>query len=234
MQLSWAEAVSVCRNVLEMGAWISTIAVAVFAWRALAQVRIAGDALTQARADLQVRSRRESITLATDMVGKFGRDVLPLVNREMLSLVANGIGIQDWKLLNSEFVAGSIADAEGASKWVRDLAANPENSFKVLNIMNELEVFAMPFGAAVADESVAFRPASEAFVQTVKNLAPYYVENRERNPRFTGGRFEYTVDLFKRWQARIEEEKLLGKEERLKLERQKLPRVTPVKPIGTE
>lgn len=223
------------RTWLELAYFVATIAMAIAAWRALTQIRLGKRSLELAQRDLQTRSRREAIMLANDICAKFGQDLVKQSGDVINHLNSKGIGVYLWEMRDAEFTPDSIIRRGEADNWLAPLFADLNAGIEIVKLLNNLEGTAMPFVTCVADEEVAYPVIGRIFMDLVRAHGPYLIALRHSQVPLVGsGRFENTVKLFQQWYARAGTAALDQDAKDLQDRKQKLPKLKPMKPIGTD
>jgi len=69
---------------------------------------------------------------------------------------------------------------------------------EIVTCCNELEAFAIPFAAGVADDDLGFQETAASFCQLVEQLIGMIALLRK-----TGARYESTLVLYERWKSRL-------------------------------
>jgi hypothetical protein len=222
------------RDWFEIAYFVATVLMALAAWVALKHLKIAKATLEQAQRDLQVRSKREAVSLAIELCREYGTDFGKRYEAEMVDLHKNGFVFFRWPMSDLEFAHSSIVNRQEADQWVLQFTKNRALALRAVAILNELEAFALPFAGGVADEEVAYPVIGKLFIDAVLGFAPYLITLRDDKDRnIISGKFPNTVALFRLWYARSGRAELDEKQKQLAAEQNKLPKLEPIKPIGT-
>ena len=112
------------------------------------------------------------------------------------------------------------AKIEAARVWIAKLA--PQTQAKVLDLMNALEIWAMPFACGLADRKTAFEPCASGFCQIAITHYPAIIYQRRMNKERSGP-FQNVVKLFMAWQGEKEVGNLLQAAARWQAEGVALP-----------
>jgi hypothetical protein len=75
----------------------------------------------------------------------------------------------------------------------------PKIEMLLVNYLNSLEAFAIPFVAGVADDELGFKETAMAFCQAVKFLMPALFQLRRKG----AARYESTIKLYDMWNRRF-------------------------------
>ena len=204
--MDWAQLFNKVRDLFEVLSFLSSIILAALGFAIFRQLKfskqsietaqedlkVASDALTTAKDDLQIRIRRESVILAAEQVEKFGKEIIPSAAKVVDRVRAEGIQINEWKLENTLFDTASIKDFEAANKWLRSFK-KPEDVPALIQILNGLESFAIYFVGGAADERVAYPSVSPVFCSLVRQLAPLLVSLRQKKSQIVSRPYQNTV-----------------------------------------
>ncbi|HEV7701747.1 MAG TPA: hypothetical protein VGO43_16060 [Pyrinomonadaceae bacterium] len=201
------------RAVLEVLSFVATIALGIFGFLVLSQLRLAKasldtakETLEAAKADMQTRIEREAVVLAAAQIDILAKEIIPTSSHLVRSLREAGLRDAPWELDDHELKNTSLKEPEKAREWVKDTI---EKKISVVDLMNQLEAFAIYFVGGAADEKVAFSCAAAVFCADVELVAPFLVMVRV-TPRgkFAIGPYENTVALYQLWAARVKKEAL--------------------------
>jgi hypothetical protein len=171
--------------------------------------------------DIETRSQREAISIAIDQATLMRQELFPLY-AEVLQMFATA-KVPMFVKSGSEVSFSEKeeeAKIESAREWIGKLT--PEMQVKVLELMNSLEIWAMPFTYGLADEKKAFEPCSSGFCQIVITLYPTILFQRRANKQHSGP-FQNVVKLFMAWQGQKELSRLLTDAGRWQVEGVALP-----------
>ncbi|HEX9952432.1 MAG TPA: hypothetical protein VGB53_11730 [Rubricoccaceae bacterium] len=229
-------------SVLEAVDHLSSIVVVLVSLAALYQLKLtkdavkasqgslktAADALAVAKSDIEIRSRREAVTLAATLCGTFA-DKLPHLNKSISNITNAGVQIRRWDLNNYNFDSSSILDKTKEADWVSSI---PHDGEDMHDVMNWLESYAIYFDKGAADEQVAYKATGAIFTDFVSKLAPFVIHMRAGTGTYISGPFQSTVNIFRLWTEREEAEAL---ESDIAAKNQKLTRLNPAPrmPLGT-
>lgn len=228
--MDWSNLFHYIRNLLEVlyfisGVILATLGFAVFRQLKLSKVsietaqdnlRVASEALTSAKDDLQIRVKREAVILAAEQVEKFGKSILPNAAETTDKLEGEGIQIKEWKLENNLFNEVTIKDFESANEWLRTL--NSTHVSALIQILNELESFAMYFTGGAADERIAYPSIAPVFCSNVREIAPLLVSLRQKKINIVSGPYQNLITLYDKWASRLRKDELDSQAAKLKAE----------------
>ena len=220
-----AEAPTVNAHLLEQLSSIANIVLALAALLALWQLRLAASQLRLSRSDIQLRSRRESIAIALDQCKRFAHEIVPHTDTVYREMMARKYPISTdidptFPMISKE------ADPLGAQIWVNEI----ELRIKIVQMLNELESFAMYFASDLADESVAFTPTAVSFCQTCEYYRFFIGVYRQPDKMKL---YQNLVKLYSIWRPRLERTVLEEQAKLLESKKQKLPADKKGTPLGT-
>lgn len=193
---------------------------------AIEQLKVMGDQLELSKADIVLRSKRESIAIALEQCKRFAESILPHLdnlNRELLAknyVVPNNVD-PEFPMLPQE------ADPVGVQLWLSD----PDLRAKIVNTLNELESFAMYFATDLADESVAFTPTAQTYCQACEFYRLFIGVYRQPEKVKL---YQNLVRLYGMWKPRLERTVLEEQGKQLESKMQKLPAGKKGTPLGTD
>jgi hypothetical protein len=204
------------RPILEALYFMSAIALAVFAYKGLEQLRITREIANK-------NTQREAFKLAAEQCRYFAEHIVPGLSK----------AIEEYKQFkmtccaNTTFkvVKGEIVDDNFNLELVkRDLSAA---GLGLIGFLNNLEGFALFFVSGIAEETVGYRETAVAFCNQVRAFMPLIYGLRTR-----GARYESTVSLYEIWNNRLDCEALKRKKESIDAQLQGIENQT-VKILGT-
>lgn len=137
---------------LEIIYFISGPAVAVIAFLALGQIRVAKEQLEAQRQTLRISSKRDALRLTADQMSEYSSKIVPLLN-------ALDKKIKDEQITYfSKFKVEVCSDSIKVSPLNADV--DVKETFKIANEIvaasNALEAFSSYFVSGVADEKMAY------------------------------------------------------------------------------
>lgn len=192
---------------------------------ALDQLKLASEQLEVSRADLVLRSRRESIAVALEQCKRFADTIIPHFHAVGSELAAKHYNFPT--KANPDFPFHSKeADPVGAKLWTAD----HELRMKIICALNELESFAMYFASDLADESVAFTPTAGSYCQFCENFGMFIGVFRQPEHMKL---FQNLVKLYGIWKPRLERTVLEEQVKLLESKKQLLPPDKKGTPVGT-
>lgn len=226
--MDWGSLFHYIRNFLEVLYFISGVILAALGFAVFRQLklskksietsqenlRVASEALTTAKDDLQIRIKREAVILAAAQVEKFGKEVMPKAKEVTDRIKGEGIEISEWKLENNLFDETSIKDFEAANTWLRSLH-KPGNVPALIQILNEFESFAMYFAGGAADERITYPSIAPVFCSYVRDLAPLLISLRQKKTNIVSGPYQNIVFLYDKWASRLRKDELDSQAARL-------------------
>jgi hypothetical protein len=232
------------RFFLELLSFVGNFIVAVVAAVALYQIilakrsigtanqnlKLAADALETARSDIELRSKREAVTLAADRCAAFA-DKIPECAASLNAIVTTGTPIKTWILEDTRFSKSSIKDWDAAKQWLDQL--QPPQRDQASSILNLLESFAMYFAEGAADERVAYSSVGPVFCSYVDRLAPYLILLRAKEAAVASGAFQNIVTLYEVWTSRMKRH-MLESERRIISAKLSGIDTSDIPPIGTK
>ena len=185
----------------------ANIALAFAAYLALYQIVVT-------RSTAVNNSKRESIRLASDLIGQYLGSFVSLTHKSY-EYEKNNKLLTIWpkqRLINFTF---EEAEAKVSSKILKHAYAQYEEinsnhpilSAYNLDEMNMLEMIANPFVAGVADCDSAFKSIGKSFCFSVESLWFHYISvrlNANRDLNF----FSSTIELYDMWKSKIEKNEL--------------------------
>ena len=155
-------------------------------------------------------SQREAYVLAASKCEHFGSVILPMAAKLMNE-------IKEKKLLFIEH-----AKVEETAEHIRaDLSQITEEDCKALNelcmdpidVLNQLEAFALFFETRIAAEAAGFLTAGAAFCDVVKDMLPFIIYLTDDDPSY-----EHVMALYIRWQKNRETLRLLKQRAKLDID----------------
>lgn len=200
---------------------LAGIALAVIAGFGLKSLRLAQrDMLNRATRDARNCAIDRCRDLAKTLIPSHGKALRPLKAKKVPVFVQRpeDVGFGDER---------EYEQRSSAAKWIGD--GLDSDDFKAcVALLNELEVWASYFTAALADEKVAYGPCSPVFLGMVVQLYPLLIHLRGNDQ---SGNYPAVVTLFGSWYAKANEEAILEQARKLQTlgGQYKLPT-----PIGTE
>lgn len=106
------------------------------------------------------------------------------------------------------------AKAEKALVWVKALPN--ECRQLALQILNQLETWAIHFNRDLADSDVAYKPCATIYCTIVVLLYPAIIVQRHNDP--TSGPYQNTIDLFAKWYKEQRMEKIQNEVSKLQID----------------
>lgn len=185
---------------LELISLASTPIIAVIAYFALDQIKIAKEQLIEQKKALKISSKRDSLKLTADQVSLYCNTIIPLQN-----IFEEKKTREHRELLNSfkiDFEDNAIKVTP--PKQDVDFTTFIQISKELVAVANAMESFSTYFVSGVADEKIAYLSLGSTFCDTMNKMAPILI------PLSNGGRrFSSVLDLYSIWGSRLNSENLL-------------------------
>lgn len=185
---------------LELISLASTPIIAVIAYFALGQIKIAKEQLIEQKKALKISSKRDSLKLTADQVSLYCNTIIPLQN-----IFEEKKTREHRELLNSfkiDFEDNAIKVTP--PKQDVDFTTFIQISKELVAVANAMESFSTYFVSGVADEKIAYLSLGSTFCDTMNKMAPILI------PLSNGGRrFSSVLDLYSIWGSRLNSENLL-------------------------
>lgn len=194
-------------------------------------IKVAVDALETARSDIEMRSKREAVTLAADKCAEFAEHTIDKCNERFRKIIDAGIPVDIWPLENTKFDKSSIKDWAAAEQWEERLRVAKTRD-PATEILNLLESFAMYFAKGAADEQVAYSAVGALFRDFVDRLAPHLILLRIKETDVVSGPFQNVLTLYEVWLSRARKEELESQAMRINSELSGI-HTSDITPIGT-
>lgn len=160
-----------------------------------------------AKKDLQIRSKRESGAVSTELANRFATEIIPEISEIHLKAKSKNHELKSLPLKN--FYAEEYGRLKHQDKQVYDeginfFKANADLSKDCTMILNSFEAFAMNFIKRIADEEVVFTALAQVYCNFVEKSFPILCATREEKKL---NLYENTVALYKIWSKKIDKEK---------------------------
>jgi hypothetical protein len=192
------------RAILELLYFASGIAIAVFAFLGLRQIKLGLEQLKITKEIAKTNAKRESVKFASDQCRYFAETAMPLRMKMLeefhragwtfLALTHPPDGpafvIQNGEILSLRFNIKALDEQY------------PKTGGFVTDYLNSLESFAIPFAYGVADEEIGFTETARAFRAEMQMCMPAIFQIRKMNI----ARYESSMKLFVLWNNRLEAE----------------------------
>lgn len=175
------------KEILELLYLLSGPVIAVLAYLALEQIKIARKQLEEQRKATRINSKRDALKTMSEQIAKYGSEIIPLINA--LDYKIKSENIEYFKKSKVEITPEgmNIFPCSDSDEIEKVKSIFPEFT----EMMNALEGFSTFFISGVADEKTAFHSLSTTFCNTVKEKAPLIVMTPEGDHHF-----EATVKSF--------------------------------------
>lgn len=190
---------SVLRSIMELLYFASALVLAGAAIYGLRQLSITKGIGKQ-------NARRESIKLAAERCQYFGTTIVESRKRATDAYKVNMYTFlegQKFKIKQGQIVEHNFDEKRIA--LVRKAAESPGGESTIVEYvkhLNNLEAFAIPFVAGVADDEIGFQETASAFCHVLGNVMFFIFLLRQQNRRFKS-----CIDLYESWSVRIEAER---------------------------
>jgi hypothetical protein len=154
------------------------------------------------------RVDRDALVPAAQQCDRFAEKILPEMYEWQKAVGKAGGTTNRWPMNDQEFAWASFVDPKAARMWIDD--PKIDSYAPGIEILNEMEAFAVYFIKGAADETAAFPSTGKVFCASLETLAPILVVLRERAKAddLSTGHFENAVGLYKLWFGRVQRDKL--------------------------
>lgn len=169
----------------------------VFGGMVFYQIKIAKD-------DLQTRCKRESAVASVELAGKFGKELIPLINRYYAKASSQGYILKKLSLKTfciEEIQSLTPSEKQSYNESLDYFRTHPDFYKDCIEILNWLEVFSMHFTKGVANEDTLFTAAAQTYCKFVEDSFSILCYMRNKN---TVNLFENTIELYNLWFAKME------------------------------
>lgn len=184
---------------LEIAYLISGPLIAVIAYLALGQIRLAKKQLEEQKKSLSITSKRDALKLTADQITMYGEKIIPLQNA--LDEKLNAEGVEVLEKFRVEFESGAIKVIPPKEEIkFEDFTCFAKEFIAVANTM---ESFSTYFASGVADEKVAYLSLGSTFCSSMKKMTPILIPLGNN-----GRRFSASLRLYSIWGSRLEGEAL--------------------------
>lgn len=189
---------TVLHHILEGLYFLSGISLAVLAGFGLRQIRLASEQLRLTKEIADANRKRESVKLAGEQCRYFAEKVVSA--QITLSSECQRLNIQGFKVpqpppfivRDGEFVPANIDLSVLRSEWSKIGLAT-------VTFLNNLESFAIPFAAGVADDAIGFQETAASFCKGVSQVLPALLLEKQTNDV----PFRSTLTLYCIWNNRL-------------------------------
>ena len=209
------------RTWLEILYFISGPIIAVIAFFALGQIRVAKEQIEEQKKLLKITSKRDALKLTSNQIEIYLDKIIKLQNILDKKLASENIDILS--KYEVEITSDSLKlippketfNTDDLEKIIQELA----------DVANAMESFSTYFISGVADEKIAFFSIGSTYCNSVKRLLPVLIPlSNEKN-------FLSIINLYKIWAMRIESESL--QKQKQNIEKQlKSKKETTIKVVG--
>lgn len=189
------------RAVVEFLYFLSGIFIAVFAYKALGQIKIGVkqveigiEQLEVAKNDLKIRVERETATMTALQCERYASEVIPMSNTLEKHASAKGL-IYDGKVIDFKM---SAEISEWFKKYDNPLYETiPEgdsNYWEMCEFLNKLEGISIYFTSGICDEKIAFDCLAEIFCEDVQRYYPLICYSNDEYKQF-----QNVIKLYELW-----------------------------------
>lgn len=189
---------------------INTIAEAVIAFCTVFGLRL----IAIAKKDIKTRSQRESATSALQKIEEF--------KKILESSLTFNATLREHNIQKYNEECGDFIATPKVLRWPG--VSNIKCVNAALHLANDLESFSAYFMHGVADEKVAFTPASLEFCAMVKSIYPYISAMRDNE---THNLYKNVIQLYQIWSKRLKNENIKKQIVTLSRESRELEASTP-------
>lgn len=221
-------AVSFLTQTLELLYFISGIALAIFGFYGLQQIKLMKENITTElqqiklmKEDIITRNDRQAIEKSIDYLDRFTTRVVPLIDEYFKKLEENNLKYYDGPVY--DFIKISIKGNKdkGLEALNKKMELNP------LNLLNEFEIIGAAMFSGLANEKIAFNPLGRTFCQLVEKLYDVIVISRDKEEYYSN-----LVALYKLWKPRVDKIDLMNKKEKIDSDLASIKERF-IRPIGT-
>ncbi len=213
----------ILRQILEMLYFISGITIAIFGIYAIKQFRVAKEQLIQAKQGMRISSMRDAMKLTAEQCDRFAKELIPRTRELSDKIKELNIDL----LLKSKYTLEEKSIKVDFVKNEKDHDKIEQLSLTISDLANAYEVIALYFENGITVDDIAFRCIGKAYCNGIETLLPLMVMNNET------GENNAALDLFIRWQNRINLEMLQRKQHDIEKQIEKSA-IHVVKTIGSE
>ncbi len=201
---------SIFKEILGILSLLSGPAMAVIAYLALKQIKIAKQQLSVAKTTFELSSKREAAVFTAKQCDMFAHSIIP-----KYSDVMNRFKEKNVKLYKLPSNKDSILDCE-YGEWLKEnfikISDNNGELYTLITIaMNDIEAFSIYFIHKICDVNMAYSPIAKTYVEIVETLSPMIclVRNRDNNV------YSNTIALYDIWKKKLVKESLEIKQKEL-------------------
>ena len=176
-----------------ISAFCSVVLAGCACW-ALKQIYVSKEQIKMQREEFLVKSKRESLTIASDQIRYFSSEVIPLMDKVDRIIENENINFfkQNPVTLKKDTLScdNLILEAEDAEKIKKNLK-------ELLELTNKMDDFSIYFTSNLADMDFAFSVLGDLFCTEMEKLLPFYILSVDQ-------RKAPSVQLYIKWKQRIE------------------------------
>ncbi|NMH65657.1 hypothetical protein [Shewanella salipaludis] len=213
----------IIKDCLEFLYFLSGPAIAVIAYLALSQIKVAKEQMEEQKRSLRVSSKRDALKLTSEQVTVYADKIIPLQSALKIKLKGEEINFLD--KFEIEFEGDSIKVIPPKEDF--DLQELIKAGSEFVSVANAMESFSTYFASGVADEKIAYLSLGSTFCDSMQMMAPILIPLSN-----DGRRFSATLRLYYIWGSRLEAE-TLEKQKRDIEKKLSSKKQTSVKVVGT-
>lgn len=189
------------KEVLEYLYYLAQIFLVLIALFALTQISFLIDQLQISKADIEIRTKRESIILSLQVCENFEKNILPKlikINKFMKDRKIPKFNIETNNLTQED-------DLEKMENWLEKWFISIKSILpEVINIINDLESFSAYFLKGLADEETAFSLVSAKYCKSIEDLFFFIKYSKVKNKNLDFPRkYNNILDLYELWVKKI-------------------------------
>ena len=153
-------------DVLEIVYFLSGPALAVIAFLALEQIKIAKSQINEQREISRIHAKRDSLRATADQISVYGKEIIPLSNILNDKIRSSGTEFfeKSEMTIDNEEISVKPYFHDGEAEKVKSFV--PEYG----DYTNALDAFAAFFLSGVADESYAYKGLASTYCNSVKDI----------------------------------------------------------------
>ncbi len=203
---------------------LAAIAVAIFAYLGLEQLKISKENTDVTRKNAQLSAKREAYSAAADQCRYYGDCIVPLINK-----LDEKVNENDVKLFDDCKI---IFDNDDLSVEFPDNMEEESNKMDYYfseygELINALSTFSLYFTSGVAEEKVAFYDLGRSYCLTIEKICPLIVILSQKSHEY-----QNIYDLYIIWKNRLEIMELQEKQDDIESKIKSIPNRS-ISTIGT-
>lgn len=179
---------------LDIASLLSDVVLSVCAIVALKQIFVSKEQIKMQKEEFLVKSKRESLAIASDQIRYYSNEVIPLVNK-----VNELIAKEDIKFFkkNKVVLKKDTLSCDNFDINDEDTEKLKKNLNELIELTNKMDDFSIYFTSNLADMDFAFSVLGELFCNEVEDLLPFYILTE-------GGNNTPAMQLYIKWKKQIE------------------------------